>query len=130
MDQIENKRVMIVGADTHFSYLIKRYVRSGHHQIILANLGEDLPSLVRNKKPHVIVLEVDRPETIGWQTLKALKADPVACGIPVIVCSWLNEEALNLTEGVDIYLHMPILYADFGAALTATLMEAKNEENS
>jgi CheY-like chemotaxis protein len=58
-----------------------------------------------------------------------LKADPEVGKIPVIVCSWLDEEARGLTEGADIYLRMPILYADFEAALAATLMKEQNEKS-
>jgi hypothetical protein len=38
----------------------------------------------------------------------------------VIVCSWLDQEARGLAEGANVYLHMPILYVDFEAALAAS----------
>jgi CheY-like chemotaxis protein len=127
MDQISMKRIMIAGGDSHFSYLMQRYVRKSAHKIIAANLGEDLLALARCEKPAAIVLEVDLPETVGWQQLRALKADPEVGEIPVIVCSWLNEEARGLAEGADIYLRMPILYSDFGSALAAILVKEQNE---
>lgn len=127
MDQTSNNRIMIVGGDSHFSYLMQRYVRRSAHQIISANLGEDLLALARCQKPVAIVLEVDLPETIGWQILQALKADPDVGKIPVMVCSWLDEEARALAEGADIYLRMPILYADFGAVLESILLKEHNE---
>jgi DNA-binding response OmpR family regulator len=127
MDLTSNNRIMIVGGDSHFSYLMQRYVRRCAHKIIPANLGEDLLALARSKKPVAIVLEVDLPETIGWHTLRTLKADPEVGRIPVIVCSWLNEEVRGLAEGADLYLRMPILYADFRAALAAILMKEHNE---
>ena len=130
MNQSINNRVMIVGGNAHFSYLMQRYVRTSDHQVISANLGEDVLALARREKPVAIVLEVDRPETIGWHTLRALKADPDVGGIPVIVCSWLDEEALGRAEGAYIFLRMPILYADFGVALETTLTKEKNEKSS
>ncbi len=130
MDQPTNDRVMIVVGNAHFSYLMQRYVRSSDHQVVSANLGEDVLTLARSEKPVVIVLEVDRPETIGWHTLRALKADPEIGKIPVILCSWLDEEARGQAEGADLFLRMPILYADFGAALAAILTEEKDEEGS
>jgi hypothetical protein len=45
----------------------------------------------------------------------------------VIVCSWLDEEVRALAEGADIYLRMPILYADFGAVLESILLKEHNE---
>lgn len=127
MDQTSNNRIMIVGGDSHFSYLMQRYVRRSAHQIISANLGEDLLALARCQKPVAIVLEVDLPETIGWHILRALKADPEVVKTPVIVCSWLDEEVRALAEGADIYLRMPILYADFESTLAAILINEHNE---
>ena len=130
MNQPTNNRVMIVVGNAHFSYLMQRYVRTSEHQVISANLGEDVLALARSEKPAAIVLEVDRPETIGWHTLRALKADPEIGRIPVILCSWLDEEARGRAEGAELFLRMPILYADFGAALAATLTKERDEEGS
>jgi DNA-binding response OmpR family regulator len=121
MDYTSNNRIMIVGGDSHFSYLMQRYVRRSTHKIISASLDEDLLALARCKKPVAIVLEVDIHTTIGWCTLRTLKTDPEVGKIPVIVCSWLDEEARGLSMGADIYLRMPILYADFKAALASIL---------
>ena len=121
MDQTTNNRIMIVGGASHFSYLMQRFVRTSAHQIIPAYLGTDVLALAKCEKPVTIVLEVDLPETAGWQTLRALKADPEVGRIPVIVCSWLDEEVRVLAEGANAYLRMPILYADFEAALASIL---------
>jgi CheY-like chemotaxis protein len=127
MDQTSNSRIMLVGGDSHFLYLMQRYVRRSAHKIISANLEGDLIALARCEKPVAIVLEVDVPETIGWHILRALKTDPEVGKIPVIVCSWLDEEERGLAEGADIYLRMPILYSDFGTALESVLMKEHNE---
>jgi DNA-binding response OmpR family regulator len=129
MDQTSNNRIMIVGGDSHFSYLMQRYVRTSAHKIITANLGDDVLALARCEKPVAIVLKVDLPETIGWDTLRALKTDPEVGKIPVIVCSWLDEEMRVLAEGADIYLRLPILFADFEAALAATSVKERNENS-
>jgi DNA-binding response OmpR family regulator len=121
MEQIANERIMIVGRDSHFSYLLQRFVRTSARQVIPVNLSDDVLSLVRYEKPVAIVLEVDTPESVGWRTLRALKSDPATGPIPVIVCSWLDESTRGLAEGADVYLRMPILYKEFGAALTSIL---------
>ncbi len=121
MDQNAKNQIMIVGGNAHFSYLMQRYVRTSAHQIVSANLGDDVLAKARCENPAAIILEVDVPGTIGWQTLRALKADQDVGRIPVIVCSWLDEEARYLEQGADIYLRMPILYADFETALAITL---------
>jgi len=126
VDQTAKKLIMIVGRDSHFSYLLQRFVTTSAQRVLPVNLSDDVLSLARCEKPVAIVLEVDTPDTAGWQTLRTLKSDPETGRIPVIVCSWLDESARSLIEGADVYLRMPILYKDFGAALAAIL---KQEEN-
>ena len=128
MDQTMNKRIMIVGGDPHFLYLMQRFVRTSAHQMIPANLGDDVLSLVRHQKPLAIVLEVDLPETAGWQALRTLKSDPYASKIPVIACSWLDESAHGIREGAAVYFRMPIVYSDFETALATILMKEENDQ--
>jgi len=123
MDQTAKKRIMVIGGDSHFSYLMQRYVGSSAHQIVFASLDENMVSQARCMQPAAIVLHVDPPETKGWQTLQVLKTDQQVGKIPVIVCSWLDEGARSLQLGANFYLQMPILYADFEAALSATLLK-------
>ena len=120
-----NKRIMIVGGNTQFMYIIQRFVRASAHQILCASLGEDILAKARCEKPAAIVLEVDLPDTIGWNTLRSLKADPNIGRIPVIVCSWLDQEVRCLEQGADLYLRMPILSADFETALASILEKQK-----
>ena len=126
LDQTAKKLIMIVGRDSHFSYLLQRFVSANAHRVLPVNLSDEVLSLARCEKPVAIVLEVDAPGAVGWKTLRILKSDPETGRIPVIVCSWLDESARSLIEGADVYLRMPILYKDFGAALAAIL---KQEEN-
>ena len=128
MDEIADKRIMIVGRDSHFSYLLQRFVRKSAHRVIAVNLGDDVLSLARYESPVAIVLEVDVPETIGWHTLRTLKSDPEAGRIPVIVCSWLDESARGLAEGANVYLRMPFLYEEFGTALATILTEENGND--
>ena len=123
MDQTSNHRIIVAGGDSNFSYLMQRYVSRCAHKIIYANLSEDLIELARCQKPAAIILEVDRPKTIGWQLLQELKVDQETGAIPVIVCSWLEEASLALDQGANAYLRLPILYSDFEATLESILIK-------
>ena len=96
MDQATSARIMVIGSDSHFSYLMRRYVRTSSHQIILVSLCEDALVLAQREKPAAIVLEADLPDNRGWHTLRALKADQTTGKIPVILCSWLDEKERGL----------------------------------
>ena len=123
MNQTSNHRIIVAGGDSNFSYLMQRYVSRSAHKIIYANLSDDLIELARCQKPAAIILEVDRPKTIGWQLLQDLKVDQETGAIPVIVCSWLEEETLALDQGANAYLRLPILYSDFEATLESILIK-------
>lgn len=127
MDQKLNNRIMIVGGDSHFAYLMQRYVRRSAHTILTANPGDDPLEMARSQWPVAIILEVDLPDTIGWSTLGALKADPQVGCIPLIVCSWLDEGARALAAGAECFLRMPILYADFEGSLESISMKDNHE---
>jgi CheY-like chemotaxis protein len=130
MDQTSNNRIIVAGGDSNFSYLMQRYARRCAQKIINANLDKDLIETARCQKPVAIILEVDRPKTIGWQLLQDLKVDHETGGIPVIVCSWLEEETLALDQGANAYLRMPILYSDFESTLKSIMLKEPNEKSS
>ena len=123
MNQTTDDRIIVVGGDANFSYLMQHYIRRCAHKVVYANLGEDLITLAKCQKPVAIVLEVDWPKMIGWQLLQNLKTDQETTKIPVIVCSWLEEETLAYDRGASAYLRMPILYADFETTLKTTLLK-------
>ena len=128
MTQISSERIMIVSRDLHTSYLLQGFVRTSDRQVIAAVHSDDILSLARGEKPVAIVLEVDTPETEGWRMLRTLKSDPETRQIPVMICSWLDDSARGMAEGADAYLRMPILYDEFGAALTALLPRDSHDQ--
>jgi response regulator RpfG family c-di-GMP phosphodiesterase len=119
MNQIAQARIMVVGGDSHFAYLIRRYILMSSHQIVLASLADDIPTLVRSEKPSAIVLEVNLSDSTGWEVLRMLKKNPAICEIPVLLCSWMDARQHGLDEGANVFLQMPIMYEDFESALEA-----------
>ena len=82
MNQAASVTIMVVGDDSSFCYLMRRYVGKSAHQILFAYLGEDALALAQREKPAAIVLEVGLPGTMGWDVLRALRADQATCDIP------------------------------------------------
>ena len=117
MDDAAAPRIMIIGDDSDFSYLMQRYVRQSGCQMLVADLSDDTLASARREKPQAIVLEADSPEARGWEMLRALKADAITCDIPVVVCTWPDERSRSLAEGAADHLRKPVLYDDFMAAL-------------
>jgi CheY-like chemotaxis protein len=110
--------VMIIGADSDFTYLMQYYARKSGRQAVVSLPDKDALTLAIREQPGVIVLEGDSGEAAGWDVLQTLKADTATCHIPIVVCSWLDQGTSRLAEGSACYLQKPVLYGDFLTALT------------
>src|SRR5688572_27627766 len=108
--------VIITEDDLNSLYLMERYTRSSGCRALGTTSGENVLALARQELPAVIFLDLMLPGMTGWEVLQALKADPVTRDIPVIICTALNEADHALEAGAG-YLHKPVYYQDFLAAL-------------
>lgn len=113
----DSASIMVIGADMHFCYLMRRYVRESNHPLVFANLGEEALDLAQQEKPALIVMEAGHPDSQSLQMLRSLKSNQSTFQIPVVFCSWLDEDMSNRETGADICLRMPVLYSDFLAVL-------------
>ncbi len=110
-------RIMIVGTDLHFCYLMRRYVRESDHPFLFTIPDGETVNLATREKPALIVMEASRPDTQSLQMVKSLKSNLETCHIPIVFCSWHDHGPSSRETGVDICLRMPVLYADFLAVL-------------
>ena len=109
---------MVIGNDAHFCYLIQSYVRESSRLALITSWMDDALALVRREQPVAIVMEIDHPGNLGWYFLRELKSEITTRCIPVVLCSWLDEQKRGLEEGAAVCLRMPILYKDFINGLT------------
>ena len=122
MSGVQPPTIMIVGDDADFSYLMQRYVRRGGYRMVVAGSDEDALALACQNRPAAIVLEADLPGAPGWDILQALKGDQTTRDIPVLICSWSDQEERSLMEGAAGYLRKPVLYEDFLVALEGVVV--------
>lgn len=110
-------KVMIIGDDTEFAYLMQRYIAQGGYQAFVAGPNPGALDLVRQELPMCILMDVESPSAQGWDILRMLKVDPHTRDIPVVICSWLDDEAHSLREGAEAHLRKPVMYDDIVMAL-------------
>ena len=63
--------------------------------------------MAREIRPHVIVLDVNLPDTDGHEVCRKLRADPIASGIPVLMLTvrdQLEDVIAGLDAGADDYV--------------------------
>jgi len=96
---------------------MQRYGRISAHKLTLAKHDEDILTQVRQNRPGVIFLEVAHPGGYAWNLINEIKINQDTCDIPVVICSWQDEELHGEHNSADFYLRLPILYEHFKSAL-------------
>jgi CheY-like chemotaxis protein len=127
MDQALPAKIMVIGDDTNFCYLMRRYIRESCCSLVPIHTVENILEVALQANPAAIILEINPHTTMGWLALRSLKSNPEVSHIPVILCSWQDDEPRGISEGADIYLRMPILYDDYLGALQRVGIQAGRE---
>lgn len=91
--------------------LLQRYLVRQDYQVVGASNGEEALRLAQELEPDVITLDVMMPNQDGWEILEALKRHPTTKGIPVLICSVLDEPDVALALGASAYLKKPFSQA-------------------
>ena len=93
LDPSINRSCVIGEADPFLARLLERFVKKSGLRTKRAQTGEALLDLVEREKPALIILEPQLPGKVkGWEAYQQLKVEPETCHIPMIICSWLNED--------------------------------------
>ncbi len=114
---------LIAEADPFIASLLLRFAEGSEIECVRASADDDVLELARRLKPAAIIIDDELPgDLIGWEVIRAIKADEALRDIAVISCSWLTEpEMRSLVGGLAGHLQKPDLrYGDFERALQAT----------
>lgn len=100
--------LLVVDDNEGLIELFRRYLSGTHWQVAGATSVSEAREVIAEAHPTVIALDVMMPEEDGWEFLMALQAGEETRGIPVIICSVLNEPQLALELGAQAYLEKPV----------------------
>jgi signal transduction histidine kinase/CheY-like chemotaxis protein len=110
VDPIQESNVILaIDDDEQVISLYQRYLKPQGYQVI--PLTDPKLALQRAKelKPYAITLDIMMPEVDGWQVLQKLKNDPDTRGIPIVICSIMEDEEKGFSLGAADYLVKPFL---------------------
>ncbi len=91
--------------------LLEAYLESLSGTVRMARDGAEALTLVQQRKPDLILLDVMMPKLSGFQVCRKLKDDPATKGIKIIMVTALNEEsdqARAVDSGADDFLSKPV----------------------
>ncbi len=95
---------------------------------IEAGNAEDGVALAGERKPDLVLMDIQLPGMNGIEALKVLRADPATAGIPVIAvtASVMQQDRNLITEaGFDGYIGKPINLKEFLDTVRDTLARTR-----
>lgn len=88
--------------------------RAGY-DVLRAGDGEEALCLARRHLPEVVVVDVRMPKLDGYDTTRALRADPMTAGLKVVILTASvrdSERRQALAAGADLYLRKSVRRGD------------------
>ena len=81
-------RVLVVDDAADIRMLMEAVLSRAGFEVLQASGGaEALDMLEAGAAPDVVLLDVQMPDMDGWETLAAVRADPMLTDIAVVVCT-------------------------------------------
>lgn len=93
----ESKSVLLIDDDETFRYVLRQIVgNESHYDLMEADGGDEGLRLARERKPDVIILDLQMPTVDGFTVLQQLGADERTSAIPVVVSTSMTiDDALR-----------------------------------
>ena len=106
----DKKLLLLVEDDLYSSETLKFALEAKGHEVVLATNGKDALSLVREKHPQLVILDIMLPKMDGYHFCRLVKFDARFKDIPVIIVSSKIQEAdkkLGIACGGNEYVTKP-----------------------
>jgi DNA-binding response OmpR family regulator len=102
------KTVLTIDDDSAITELLAMLLRTHGYEVFTANSGEEGVKFIREKNPHIVILDLMMPGMDGWQVCRDVRS---FSKVPIIVLSALDDPAMiasALDAGADDYLVKPV----------------------
>jgi sigma-B regulation protein RsbU (phosphoserine phosphatase) len=102
---------IVVAEDSRIqARMLEKVLVDAGHTVRLAEHGGKALELVRERRPDVIISDIEMPEMDGYAFCKAVKTDPELRSVPLILLSTLSDPVdiiRGLDAGADNYVTKP-----------------------
>ncbi len=105
----------------------------GYDLTCAADGMQALNLLENNQNFDLVLLDVMMPNMNGWDTLKAIRKNPITADIPVIMVTAVSEDqkmVSGLKIGADDYIVKPFILPNLLARIEAVLRRVKKARNN
>jgi two-component system phosphate regulon response regulator PhoB len=120
--------VLIVEDDTDILQLLAYNIQAAGFEVVTAVDGHGALQQVREKSPHLVILDLMIPGIDGFEVCKELKRRPETTQIPIIILTAKGEEIdriVGLELGADDYVVKPFSPRELVLRIRAILRRSK-----
>ena len=122
------KTILLIEDEPEFRMALRMRLEASGYEVLEAGDGALGLEMARNKKPHLIMLDIMLPKLDGFKVARLLKFDAQYKHLPIIMLSARAQQSdkdTGLSVGGDVYLTKPFDPPEMLAAVARLL--AKSE---
>lgn len=103
-----SKNILIADDDHTLTRLIRKFLEDNDYDVMVAHDGEEAIARYRERRPDLMILDVQMPKMNGYAVLFEMrKIDPAVVPVIVLTCKEEMEDIFRV-EGVKEYLVKPV----------------------
>jgi DNA-binding response OmpR family regulator len=120
----KRQTILIVDDEPNLRNLVHATIDSPVYQVIEARDGEEAWTLIKERKPALVLLDLKMPGRSGLDVLTAIRADPELRGTQVMVLTSSDRQSdidKGILAGADYYLTKPFSPDDLVARVSEAI---------
>jgi DNA-binding response OmpR family regulator len=125
------RNIVIVEDDEDIADSIRYNLEREGFRVRVAATGEDALSLILDRPPSLIMLDLNLPHMSGFEMCRRLRAESQTARVPILMLTARTDEAdkvLGLNLGADDYLTKPFSMRELVARVNAVLRRSDGAE--
>jgi CheY-like chemotaxis protein len=110
------KEILVVEDNRQNMQLIEFLLRAFGHEPMIATSGADGIRLARERRPELILMDIQMPEMDGYEVTRKIRSDPAMKGSRVVAVTAFAMEGDKqriMDSGFDGYISKPIVPETF-----------------
>jgi two-component system phosphate regulon response regulator PhoB len=122
--------ILIVEDEEPLQILLKYNLEAEGYRVFAATAGEDVPMMIADEHPNLIILDWMLPGISGIELCRLLRAKPETRDIPIVMLTARGEEAervRGLATGADDYVVKPFSVPELLARIRTILRRVDPE---
>jgi two-component system, OmpR family, phosphate regulon response regulator PhoB len=123
-------RILVIEDERDLQRVLEYNLRQAGHQVITALRGRDGLDLARDQRPDLVLLDLMLPDLPGTDVCKALRRDPRAKDLAIVMLTAKGEEidrVVGFELGADDYLVKPFSVRELLLRIEAVLRRTRSE---